>query len=139
MTDAPEGGLAQYKRPLRYVMGITYALVGVLHFLNPRPFEYIVPPQLPAPKTLVYLSGAAEIALGVGVLFERTRHRAAVGIMLLLAAVFPANIYMAVGDLQLPAAPDWAESDALLYARLPLQAVLVLWAYWYTDAGDETA
>ncbi|MFB6206571.1 MAG: hypothetical protein ABEJ05_08625 [Haloglomus sp.] len=139
MTDTPDRALARYKRPLRYVMGLNYVVVGILHLLVPTRFEQVVPPQLPRPLELVYLSGVVEIVLGLGVLFERTRRAAAVGIMLLLAAVFPANVYMAVSDVELQGVPAWARDppDALLWARLPLQAVLVLWAYWYTDERSE--
>ena len=59
--------LASAKRPLRYVMGLSYVVAGVLHFVAPETYERIVPPQFPRPRTLVALSGPAEIALGVGV------------------------------------------------------------------------
>ena len=114
-------------------MGFAYVLAGVAHFLSPSMFARIVPPQLPRPRALVYLSGIAEIVLGVGVLFERTRNVSAWGIVALLVAVFPANVYMATSDdLDLPGAVGNV-SDAALWARLPLQAVLVAWALWYTD------
>jgi len=120
-------------------MGFAYVLAGVAHFLSPSMFARIVPPQLPRPRTLVYLSGIAEIVLGVGVLFERTRNVSAWGIVALLVAVFPANVYMATSDeLDLPG-PVGNVSDAALWARLPLQAVLVAWALWYTNRPQSTA
>ncbi|WP_460574506.1 DoxX family protein [Hymenobacter coalescens] len=100
---------------------------GVMHFAEPRPFVRIVPPQLPAPEALVYLSGAAEIGLGLLLLPRRTRRPAAWGLVLLLLAVFPANVYMARipgGGLGLP---QW-----MLWARLPLQGLLIAWAWCYT-------
>jgi uncharacterized membrane protein len=127
MTDATGGRLARYRRPLRYVMGGLYVLAGVLHFVNPKMYERIVPPSLPRPRELVYLSGVAEVVLGLGVLIERTRERSARGIVLLLLAVFPANVHMATSDDDFGGIPDW-----LLWARLPLQGVLALWAWWYT-------
>ncbi|WP_277556256.1 DoxX family protein [Halobaculum limi] len=119
-------------------MGPIYVIAGVSHFLVPKAFERVVPPSLPRPRALVYLSGLAEIALGIGVLLPQTRRRSAWGLIVLLVAVFPANVYMATGDVEdgLPeevaAVPDW-----LLWARLPMQAVLIAWAWWYTDSSDD--
>ncbi len=132
----PTTTLARLKRPLRYLMGGLYVLAGITHFRAPDTYERIVPPQFPAPRTLVYLSGVAEILLGVGVLFERTRRESAFGLIALLVAVFPANVYMATSDdVELGAVPDEYRdlSNLALWARLPLQAVLVAWAWWYTD------
>ncbi|WP_232342868.1 DoxX family protein [Halosimplex litoreum] len=133
--------LAGSKRPLRYVMGLVYVLAGVLHFVAPDAYERVVPPQFPRPRTLVYLSGVAEVALGVGVLFERTRRRSAWGLIALLVAVFPANVYMATGDdFDVRDVPEQLRDprDAALWARLPLQAVLVAWAWWYTDESSKS-
>lgn len=119
-------------------MGLSYVGAGLMHFLFPRVYEQVVPPLFPRPLGLVYLSGVAEVLLGVGVLFERTRRVSAWGLVALLLAVFPANVHMAVSDLELEGVPDPMRDppDAALYARLPLQAVLVLWAWWYTRPGD---
>jgi len=123
--------LRRLKRPLLYVMGLFYITAGVTHFLSPEWFLQIVPPMLPAPLALVYLSGVAEIVVGVGVLVPQTRHYAALATVALLVAVYPANIYMAVGDVM--------GSELVQWGRLPLQGVLVLWALWYTDsASDES-
>lgn len=127
--------LARLKRPLRYVMGLSYVAVGLTHFLAPDAYEQVVPPAFPRKRALVYLSGVAEVALGAGVLFERTRRPAAWGLLALLAAVFPANVHMATADdLELEAVPAWAADPprALLWARLPVQGLLALWAWWYT-------
>jgi uncharacterized membrane protein len=122
-------------------MGLLYVIAGVLHFLAPDTYERIVPPQLPQPRLLVYVSGIAEIALGTGVLFERTRRHSAWGLIALLVAVFPANVYMATGDdfdlAELPAQLR-DPREAALWARLPLQAVLVAWAWWYTDDAADS-
>ncbi|AYA36179.1 DoxX family membrane protein [Hymenobacter oligotrophus] len=104
-----------------------FVTAGIFHFTNPKPFVRIVPPQLPAPEALVGISGAAEIGLGLLLLPRLTRRLAAWGLVALLVAVFPANMYMARlpgGGLGLP---QW-----VLWARLPLQGVLIAWAWWYT-------
>ncbi|WP_321170889.1 DoxX family protein [Halobaculum rubrum] len=122
-------------------MSLLYVAAGVLHFLAPKPFERIVPRELPAPRALVYLSGLAEIALGVGVLVPRTRRRSAKGLVLLLLAVFPANVNMAVRDAGGNPLPERAEGlyDAALWLRLPLQGLLIAWAWWYARADPEDA
>lgn len=127
------GPLARRKRTLRRVMGANYVLAGTAHFLAPASFARAVPPEFPRPRALVYLSGIAEIALGLGVQFDRTRRAAAWGIVALLVAVFPANVYMATDDVAAEFAPDrLAEgARAAAWARLPFQAVLVLWAWWH--------
>ena len=140
MTDAlaagpgarPRAALRRLKRPLLYVMSLGYVVAGVMHFVYPSAYAQIVPPALPAPLLLVYLSGAAEIAVGAGLLYPPTRRAAAVATMLLLAAVFPANVYMAVSDVAVQGPVSADPSPAVRWGRLPLQAVLVAWAWWYT-------
>jgi uncharacterized membrane protein len=85
-----------------------------------------VPPQLPSPAALVAITGAAEIAGGLGLLWQPTRRLAAAGLIALLLAVFPANIYAAVTGMEISgrAVPQW-----LLWLRLPLQPVLIGWVY----------
>ncbi len=90
----------------------------------------IVPPFLPAPFTLVYLSGFFEIAGGLGLLSGVAR-LAAYGLIALLVAVFPANVYMALEPARAGAA---AVSPLLLWLRLPLQVVLIGWLLWSTDS-----
>jgi len=98
---------------------------GTLHFLKPAIFTQIVPPQLPAAAALVAISGAAELAGAIGLWLPATRRTAAYGLVALLIAVFPANLYMAADHARFArVAPAW-----LLYARLPLQLVLVAWIW----------
>ncbi len=96
---------------------------GVLHFVKPAAYCKIMPPYVPWPLAMVYVSGAAEIAGGIGVL-TRFRRLAAYGLIALLIAVLPANIYMAQAHIQVTATPlpNW-----LLWARLPLQGLLIWW------------
>lgn len=108
-----------------YAAGVLFIGTGTLHLLQPHNFITIVPPALPNPALLVALSGVAECAGGLGLLVPRTRMAAAYGLVALLIAVFPANIYMAVAHEKFAAfAPAW-----LLYARLPVQFFLIAWIW----------
>ena len=98
---------------------------GVNHFVSPRFYRAIVPPRLQhEAKRVVEVSGVAEIAGGLGVLLAPTRRPAGVGLIALLAAVFPANLYMAREPERFHPDPRWA-----LYARLPLQPLMMWWAW----------
>lgn len=134
MKDMATTERLQLKHPLRYVLAALFVVAGIMHFAVPESFVQIVPPFLPAPLALVYLSGIAEILLGVGLLDERTRPYAAWGLVALLVAVFPANVYMATHDVVIEGAaePIRDPSTAARWGRLPLQVVLIAWAWWYT-------
>src|SRR5579862_9778794 len=112
-----------YKAAL-FLTAAFFTFAGFLHFVRPAPFVQIVPPFIPHPLAMVYLSGAAEIAGGLGLLVRPLRRAAAWGLVALLVAVFPANIYMALDQVQVTAVslPVW-----LLWGRLPLQFVLIWW------------
>lgn len=114
------------KQISRYVCGAFYVAAGLNHFINTGFYVSIMPPYLPWHLALVYISGVAEIALGAMLLVRRWSALAAWGLVALLVAVFPANVHMAMHPELYP----WA-SPATLWLRLPLQAVLVAWAYWY--------
>ena len=130
MNDA----LARLKRPLLYVMGPLYVVAGVMHFVVPELYVQIIPPAFPAPLALVYLSGVAEIAVGIGLLLSRTRRYAAWATIALLVAIFPANVYMATHGVVIDGSPGGGDPSALVrWGRLPMQGVLILWAYWYTQ------
>ncbi|MDY6780825.1 MAG: hypothetical protein SV760_09895 [Halobacteria archaeon] len=117
-------------------MGTVYIIAGVMHFVVPELYAQIVPPFLPFPVALVYVSGIDEFVLGVGVLVPRPRVRrlSAWGIVALLVAVYPANIYMAVTDVTIQGAPELIAdpSPVARWGRLPLQFVLIAWGWWYT-------
>jgi len=110
----------------RGLLSSLFVVAGVLHFLVPGGYERIVPPYLPLHRELVYLSGAAEILGGLGLLPQRTRRAAGIGLVLLLIAVWPANVQMLL-DARASQEPRWRL--ALLWARLPLQVVLIAWAW----------
>ncbi|MBD2677549.1 MULTISPECIES: DoxX family protein [Nostoc] len=123
----------QHKERLRVILAIAIILVGVTHFLIPEPYVKIMPPQLPYPLELVYLSGFYEILGGIGLLVPPVSQAAAWGLIALFIAVFPANINMAVNHIKLEYIPD---SPWVHVIRLPLQAVLIAWAWWYTKPSD---
>jgi uncharacterized membrane protein len=107
-----------------------FIFAGVNHFVMPRAYERIVPPALRGrSRSVVQLSGVAEIAGGVGVLVPSTRRLSGLGLIALLAAVFPSNLYMAARPREFERIPRWA-----LYARLPLQPLMMLWA-WRATRG----
>ena len=111
-------------RAARAAMSGILTTVGVAHFVVPDGFEAIVPEELPARRALVYGSGVAEIGLGIALALKPTR-RVGWAVVALLLAVFPANVNMAVREIDIPDAPPvprW-----LLWARLPGQLVMV-WA-----------
>jgi uncharacterized membrane protein len=118
------------KRLLLVAMGVFYVLAGTAHFLRPDYYLPMMPPYLPWHSELVFLSGAAEVMCGLGVLFPPTRKLAAWGTIALLIAVFPANLHVAVNNVPVFGAKEGA--GALGYVRLPFQLVLIAWAWWYT-------
>ena len=102
---------------------VFYMLAGTLHFLRPDPYMKIMPPYIPAHLAMVYISGAAEIAGGLGLLIPQLRRLAAWGLVALLVVIFPANLYMATS---LPSTASTLEA-VLTWGRLPLQVVLIWW------------
>jgi uncharacterized membrane protein len=133
------GILRRIKRPSCYLMGSMYVVAGVLHFVVPGLYVQIVPPIFPAGLTLVYLSGLAEVAVGIGLLLPRTRRHAAWATIALLVAIFPANVYMATHGVVVQGMPGGGDPSALVrWGRLPLQGVLILWAFWYTRPSPGT-
>ncbi|WP_445638289.1 DoxX family protein [Nostoc sp. DSM 114161] len=123
----------QHKERLRVILSIAIIFVGVTHFLIPEPYVKIMPPQLPYPLELVYLSGFYEILGGIGLLVPPVSQAAAWGLIALFIAVFPANINMAVNHIKLEYIPN---SPWVHVFRLPFQAVLIAWAWWYTKPSD---
>ena len=112
---------------LLYVMIVLYVAAGIYHFINPRFYQKIMPTYLPWHVPLVYISGVCEIVFAWLLIPESTRPKAAWLIIVLLIAVFPANIQMAVSFWQKQRPTLW-----IALARLPLQLVLIWWAWIYT-------
>jgi len=117
------------KSILRVLLAVFMIVAGTLHWVTPEPFIQIVPSFLPYPVALVYISGVFEILGGIGLLVPPVSKAAAWGLIALFIAVFPANINMAVNQIQMDGIPDL---DLLRWGRLPFQAVLIAWAWWYT-------
>ena len=110
-----------------YLMSFLYIKIGIDHFTDPGWFIQIVPPYLSYKLELVYISGFFEILFGLLILFKRTRFYASWGLILLLAAVFPANIYLAQTNgaaMNIPSSTAWL--------RLPFQSLLIIIAYWHS-------
>jgi len=123
------------KRIARWVLAAAMIFIGIGHFVEPEPFVRIVPDWLPAPLWLVWISGLFEILGGLGLLIERTRRWAGIGLIALYLAVFPANIYMATEGIQLDPAnpmPEW-----IAWVRLPFQLLFIAWAWWVSRPEPE--
>ena len=118
-----------FKLVTKMLFGVLFIGAGLNHFINPKFYESIMPPYIPWHYSMVILSGIAEVVLGVALLVPQVSSLAAWGLILLLIAIFPANIHMALHPELYPAIPA-----VFLWLRLPLQGVLGLWAYWYTFA-----
>lgn len=112
---------------LTALLGLTFILAGYNHFRDPEFYLKIMPPYIPWHRAMIIISGVAEILGGLGVLIPQTRLWAGWGLMLLLVAVFPANIYSALEGINPvnPKAPGW-----VLWVRLPFQGVFMYWVWW---------
>ncbi len=120
---------------LRILLAIFFVAAGILHFTKTSFYMQAMPPYLPRPRELVWISGVFEILGGIGVLVPATRRFSGYGLIALLIAVFPANIQMAADSAQNPGA---VASPLLLWLRLPLQFVLIYWVWWCTLSAKET-
>ena len=118
---------SRFKKLTRYLLAILFVVAGANHFLYTDFYVSIMPPYLPWHLELVYISGVAEMSLGLLLLLRRWSVYAAWGLIALLIAVFPANIHMALHPELYPTL-----STSGLWLRLPLQGVLMWWAYRYT-------
>jgi uncharacterized membrane protein len=116
---------------LKYLLCVFFVAAGLNHFINPAFYLKIMPPYLPWHLFLVYLSGFFEVALGLLLLTPAFSRAAAWGLIALLVAVFPANIQMATNPELYPDI-----SPLALWLRLPLQAVFIAWAFWYTRPAN---
>jgi uncharacterized membrane protein len=111
-------------RAVRALVGPIFVVAGALHFTRPRWYEAIVPDYLPAHRTIVYASGVAEVAGGAGLMVPAVRRPAGWWLIATLVAIFPANVEMAVHAERFRRVPE-----PLLWARLPVQGLLIAWVY----------
>ena len=110
----------------RVLFAALFLVAGVGHLVAPDAYMRIMPPYLPWHRPLVLVSGVFEVALGVLLLITRTTRFAAWGLVALLVAIFPANVHLYLHQ------EIWPLPPVVHLLRLPLQAVLILWAYGYT-------
>lgn len=118
--------MTNIKIPRALGCAILFVFAGMMHFVTPETYMKIMPPLLPYPLFLIYLTGVWEIVGGIGLLFSRFKKIAAISLIILLVAVFPANIYMAMNPDIFPSVPIWAR-----WLRLPLQFLLIAWVWRY--------
>ena len=123
--------MSRTKRLLLWLMATFYVVAGSNHLVNPDFYVAIIPPGLPEPAWLNLFAGLAEIVLGVFVLEPRTRVFAAWGLIALLVAIFPANLYVALENVGMPGGPGMG-NPVVNWIRLPFQALFIAWAFWYT-------
>jgi len=109
------------------ISSIFYVIVGIKHFIEPEYFLSIVPPYLPYHLELVYVSGLFEVLFGILILLPKYRYYGAIGLMLLLIAVFPANIYLAQNEIAQEAI---GATQEIAIWRLPIQGILIWIAYF---------
>ena len=109
------------------IMTLFYIMAGTNHFINPDWYVRIVPPILPFKTAIVYISGILEIILGTLLIFPKTRFIASWGLILLLVAVYPANIYVALTNGEV-----MDTTPLIAWGRLPFQFVFIGLAYWHS-------
>jgi uncharacterized membrane protein len=122
-----------FKNNARIGTGLTFVFTGVSHFLMPDMFMKLMPPFIPFPLAMVYISGVFEILGGIGLIISKTKKAASYGLILLLLAVYPANIYTALENIQLGGFMNY---PAYQWFRVALQIPLIVWVWW-TGKGEK--
>jgi uncharacterized membrane protein len=121
------GRFQTFRSAAQLAVAIMFVQTGIMHLLNPEAFTYMIEGLILYPYLMVYLSGVAEIILGLGVLFPKTRQLSAWLLILMLLAIFPANINVAVNDL--PSPGGLPSSGLYRWSRLVFQPVYIYWVY----------
>ena len=124
--------MSAFKIGMKYLFAAIFIFAGFNHFYKPDFYLRIMPPYLPWPSALHLIAGVFEVVLGVMLLVPRFQRLASWGLIALLLAVYPANIHMAINHHLYPDLPM-----IFHWIRLPLQFVLIAWAWWYTKADEE--
>lgn len=132
--------LSKNKELLRVILSVALIIVGITHFTVCEQYAKIVPPVFPNAVAMVYISGFFEVLGGIGLLIPAVSRAAAWGIVALFIAVFPANLYQGLHHIHIDGIP-YSESPWFQLFRLPLQPVLIAWAWWYTKptVGQQAA
>ncbi len=125
--------IKDFKNNARIGTGLTFVFAGVSHFLIPETFMKLMPPFIPFPLMMVYISGVFEILGGIGLIISKTKKAASYGLILLLLAVFPANIYVALENIQLG---GFMSNSFYQWFRVVLQIPLIIWVWW-TVKGEK--
>jgi len=135
LTNKPRPIIHPVRLLMRIIAAVFFVGAGINHFVKPEFYRQIIPPIFPAPSLLVSMSGVCEIAGGVGLLIRPLRRAAGWGLIALLIAVFPANVYMATSPQLTPGRgfPHW-----MLWARLPLQGVIIAWVWFVAIAASQS-
>jgi uncharacterized membrane protein len=119
----------------RGLAALFFLVAGANHFRSPEIYLGMMPPWLPWPEALNYLSGAAEMLGGIGLLWAPVRRLAGWGLIALLIAVFPANVHVALQGQM----PGLEVSPLMLWLRLPFQALFIAWVWWVALSGETRA
>jgi uncharacterized membrane protein len=119
--------MSAFKMGMKFLFALLFILAGMNHFRDPGFYLGIMPPYLPWPSALHLIAGFLEIVFGIMLLIPKYQKFGAWGLIALLIAVYPANIHMAVNHQHYPNLPM-----AFHWIRLPLQFVMIAWAWWFT-------
>lgn len=122
---------------LVYFQAVFYTFAGAMHFISPEAYRPMMPPYLPAPDLLILLSGVAEVLIGLGLFWPKLRAQAGWGVVLLLLAVWPANLHIALENVPVFGAAEGA--GALNWVRFAFQVPLMVLAWWSTRPVDPKA
>jgi uncharacterized membrane protein len=116
------------------ILILSYAVLGMNHFRNPGSYIRIIPAYLPFPHFLNLAAGFFEIAFAFLLIFKETRKLAAWGIVLMLIAFLPVHIDMIIHAPMMLG--DFKVTPLIAWLRIPLQGLLILWAWWHTRADN---
>lgn len=109
-----------------YLMALIYIIAGIMHFVRPKMYLRILPGYLPGHKLLVIISGISEIIIGIALCFAETKNLAIYAVIIMLTFFLPAHFHMLFNKKASMGIAKW-----VLIARIPLQFLLMFWAYWY--------
>ncbi|MBY0268607.1 MAG: hypothetical protein K2X06_01885 [Burkholderiales bacterium] len=117
-------------------LGLLFIFTGIGHFIQTEPMAQMLPSWIPERMFLVYLTGVLEFAIAVGFLVRKTRRFTGWVAAVTLVSFFPANIYAAINHIPMG---GHAWGPVYLLVRAPLQAIILLWVYWFTIKQPNTA